>query len=1393
MKNLMTRKIILGMLITLALVFSVQGIAEAISGLTPSTAIASGGVGTATGDLGSLSIGGTITVTISGGTLDLDNVRESITVSVSGSGVGTGATSTNFVNPAGNRATSYVWRETDNDTTDGTNHNAASTFATDETPGTVTITVRRAGEITVTVSHIETYDTTRSRTARVVNTYYIVKQAYEVSPNDTVSLLGVSRGVGAGYGETDNFRIHSADGRNNRVTYNLVGTDGELYIREGSRYRNADDTGYLLSSTTTLTTSSSAEVWLDMGSTSQTVTATVVTTGRRTEGIYILRVPKLAVGTQNQILNVDTDPTPLTGNPEQVIDEGAINVQVMQSTLSGQTVVFTTPVSNVPVKFDVVDKSVAGGYLIPPVSTGNSGGYSGNIVDANNNPMRVTDIPNAARTLYVRASDSNTASVGFEFGTAEGTSEITVSVAGTRVTISKTVDVIIGDETNTQLSISSNTKDSGNANIFHLVARVADKDGNSIWGKTVTFRTRFGNLENTPTGETGITNPDGGAAVDDDAAIQEGLTVTDITTRSGLARVSYDLGSNRGRQEIHASIDDMTNARQEITFVVNGPAVPTTPTSPTPPTTRTPTLTITTTGEGATRSVTVTATDAQGANPPISVLLSGTALTTSRLVTAGTAETITLPTAPGDYTLLATAPGYTEGRITLTVAAPPQPGTLTINRVGDRVGGQQALRVTAATADGSVPSSAVRVTLSGVTLPQSLTIPAGDGSISFTATLPSTSEAHVVTATATGYNDDSVIVPAPTSGQQTRDTTQPTTTGPVGVADSIEIDGDRQLSGTLAQAMRFRARVLDANNNGVSGVAVTFRVLTPGRGTFAGARGSGRAIRIDTDRTGYVSTNFTPTHATSTGTITVEAKAAGVTAPVTFIITVGEASETETETETRDTSTPPSREISPVVHVGAANRPPMLWVDGGKIYALVGADVQEFGSGVENAMNIAIGGGKVYWTEMTGESSGTINSANLDGTGATELKSILAVPMGIAVDTTNSKLYWTNSRGRIQSLNADGSGRVENVLQNLPSPMDIAVERGNLYWTQYDATASAGNVGIVNPNAAQKIARYISTGADSPGSLTINGGKVYWTEMTGTNSGTINSANLNGNGATQLASILAAPSGIAVDGSRSKLYWTNSRGRIQSANLNGKKIQNVVDGLGNPGDMVLSNSIAAPVAPTTPTTPTTTDADYDVDGSGSVDNVDVFLVALAVGTSNAKYDVNGDGTVDDKDIALVRDNRDSGAAAAPMIVGMKLSADQIGRLQEQIDLLVASSDRSPATLKTLIYLQQLLATGTRPEKTQLLANYPNPFNPETWIPYELATDTNVRITIYNTQGVVIRTLELGHQSAGYYTGRDSAAYWDGRNTFGEQVASGIYFYHFETNDMSSMRKMVILK
>ena len=98
-----------------------------------------------------------------------------------------------------------------------------------------------------------------------------------------------------------------------------------------------------------------------------------------------------------------------------------------------------------------------------------------------------------------------------------------------------------------------------------------------------------------------------------------------------------------------------------------------------------------------------------------------------------------------------------------------------------------------------------------------------------------------------------------------------------------------------------------------------------------------------------------------------------------------------------------------------------------------------------------------------------------------------------------------------------------------------------------------------------------------------------------------------------------------------------------------------------------------------------------------------------------------------------------------------------------------------------------------PDETVMGQNYPNPFNPETWIPYQLAEPSEVSVTIYNAKGAIVRRLLLGHQSAGYYTGRGRAAYWDGRNIFGERVANGLYFYQLTTDQTSFLRKMAILK
>jgi len=479
-------------------------------------------------------------------------------------------------------------------------------------------------------------------------------------------------------------------------------------------------------------------------------------------------------------------------------------------------------------------------------------------------------------------------------------------------------------------------------------------------------------------------------------------------------------------------------------------------------------------------------------------------------------------------------------------------------------------------------------------------------------------------------------------------------------------------------------------------------------------------------------------------------------------------------------------DIVPVVHVKTMPRV-LYWTDRGMLYRLLGDQVEQIAPSVENATSLAIGGGKLYYTTInaTNPNRGTLNSANLDGSGVTELKDLYGAPVQIAVDAGGGNLYWTDSLGRIQQSDLSGQN-IGNVVRNLRGLGTLALASGTVYWTE-----SGGRIRYANLSGV-RTPQNLATGLGEPLSLAVGGGKLYWLEGSADGSGKLQRANLNGTNAETLKSFARLyDNSLGVDPSGQRLYLTGNGGKLSRRDLTGTGYQVIVSGLGHPMSIALGGT--APAGTSTPT-PKPTDAtpNYDVNADGTVDNVDVFLVALAVGTSNTQYDVNGDGKVDDTDIALVRDNRDDAAATAPMIVGVKLSAEQVARLQEQIDLLVATGDRSPATLKTLVYLQQLIATA-RPEKTQLLANYPNPFNPETWIPYELATDTDVRITIYNTQGVVIRTLQLGQQSAGYYTDRQRAAYWDGRNALGEQVASGMYFYQLETDTLSSMRKMVILK
>ena len=200
----------------------------------------------------------------------------------------------------------------------------------------------------------------------------------------------------------------------------------------------------------------------------------------------------------------------------------------------------------------------------------------------------------------------------------------------------------------------------------------------------------------------------------------------------------------------------------------------------------------------------------------------------------------------------------------------------------------------------------------------------------------------------------------------------------------------------------------------------------------------------------------------------------------------------------------------------------------------------------------------------------------------------------------------------------------------------------------------------------------------------------------------------------------------------------------------------------------------------------------DANQDGVVDIEDLVEVASNFQqTSPNNADVNGDGVVDVKDLILVAgalENTAAAPSAHPQALTMLSAADIHGWLAQASQLGLTDS----VSRRGIFFLKQLL-TALIPKETALLPNYPNPFNPETWIPYRLAEEAFVTLTIYDQSGQVVRTLDVGYRVAAYYEDRSKAIYWDGRNEFGEQVASGVYFYHLSAGDYSVARKMLILK
>ena len=199
----------------------------------------------------------------------------------------------------------------------------------------------------------------------------------------------------------------------------------------------------------------------------------------------------------------------------------------------------------------------------------------------------------------------------------------------------------------------------------------------------------------------------------------------------------------------------------------------------------------------------------------------------------------------------------------------------------------------------------------------------------------------------------------------------------------------------------------------------------------------------------------------------------------------------------------------------------------------------------------------------------------------------------------------------------------------------------------------------------------------------------------------------------------------------------------------------------------------------------------DVNRDGRVSILDLILVAQQLGkrvSAGTAVDVNGDGVVSILDLIRVAQGI-AGSSAAPPVGTEGVGAATIEAWIAQARL----EDDGSLTFKQGIENLENLLASLIPEETALLANYPNPFNPETWIPYQLAESAEVTLTIYDMNGQLVRRLAMGHQAAGMYQSRSRAAYWDGRNQLGESVASGLYFYTLTAGEFTATRRMLILK
>ena len=377
-------------------------------------------------------------------------------------------------------------------------------------------------------------------------------------------------------------------------------------------------------------------------------------------------------------------------------------------------------------------------------------------------------------------------------------------------------------------------------------------------------------------------------------------------------------------------------------------------------------------------------------------------------------------------------------------------------------------------------------------------------------------------------------------------------------------------------------------------------------------------------------------------------------------------------------------------------------------------------------------------------------------------------PMVHIMDDNLPPLYWVDAATTGFYRLVGNKKVVENVVLGIGNVIDLDIDakNGNAYWAEQSSKTRGRVRSIDFSDSIVKARRWVYT---LPLSIVLDSvrRKAYYASS----GGKIHRINFDGSADKfNFVTDLDTPKHLTLDAASEKIYWTETGGTIRYTDLNGSSVQTLFSGLGSLVDIAIADRHIYWIEKTGENAGRLRRANIDGTRVQSLASLRNAPLALAVDSKGRKvYWTNARGRIQRANL--------NGKNIQTVVTG----------LSRPIDIVIQTMpvDKGAAAPPLTLTIPSV--------ETQLGANYPNPFNPETWIPYRLSETAEVTLRIYAVDGTLLRTLVLGELPAGVYEGRNRAAYWDGRNELGEPVASGIYFYTLSAGDFEATRKMLIRK